>query len=60
MAEKLRADDSRLKLTAPTVSGLTSEEEKRFYELFDRLSRTQDPEERKQIKEELAQLTYGC
>jgi len=32
---------------------------KRFYEVSDRLARSQDPEEQKRLKQELARLTFG-
>ena len=34
-------------------------ERSRFFELADQLSATSDPAERKQIKEKLAQMTFG-
>ena len=42
-------------------SGLDAreQEEKRFFEFADRLSRSRDPEEQKCIKEELARMTFG-
>ena len=35
------------------------EEKKRFFDLADRLARSSDPDEQKQLKEELARLTFG-
>lgn len=42
-------------------AGLESkqEEKRRFFELADQLTRTDDPAEIKRIKEELAQITFG-
>jgi len=34
-------------------------DEKRFFELVDRLLRSCDPEEQKLLKEELARMTFG-
>jgi len=34
-------------------------ERKRFFELADRLARSADPEQQKQLKEELARMTFG-
>jgi hypothetical protein len=42
-------------------SGLDAreQEKKRFFECADRLSRTRDPQEQAQLKEELARMTFG-
>jgi predicted DNA-binding protein len=34
-------------------------EKKRFFDLADRLARFSDPEEQKQLKEDLARMTFG-
>ena len=34
-------------------------ERKRFFELADRLARSSDPEQQKQLKEDLARMTFG-
>lgn len=34
-------------------------EKKRFFDLADRLARSSDPEEQKQLKEDLARITFG-
>jgi len=42
-------------------SGLKAREneKKRFLELADRLARTEDPEEQRRLKEDLARMTFG-
>lgn len=42
-------------------SGLEAQEQekKRFIEIADRLTRSRDPEEQKQLKEVLARMTFG-
>jgi hypothetical protein len=42
-------------------AGLESKEaeKKRFFALADRLAQTQEPDERKKLKEELARMTFG-
>lgn len=42
-------------------SGLEAQEQekKRFLEIADRLTRSRDPEEQKQLKEVLARMTFG-
>jgi len=42
-------------------SGLAAREQerKRFFDLADRLARSHDPEEQRQVKEELALMTFG-
>jgi hypothetical protein len=42
-------------------SGLDArdEEKQRFFEYADRLSRSRDPDEQAQLKEELARMTFG-
>ena len=42
-------------------SGLEAreQEKRRFFECADRLSRTRDPEEQAQLKEQLARMTFG-
>lgn len=35
------------------------QERNRFFELADRLAHTRDPEEQKQLKEDLARITFG-
>ena len=34
-------------------------EKKRFFDLADRLARSSDPEQQKQLKEDLARMTFG-
>ena len=42
-------------------AGLEAQErkKKRFFDLADRLARSSDPEQQKQLKEDLARMTFG-
>ena len=59
-ARSSKASASRI-IADLVESGLDAreQEEKRFFECADRLSRSRDPEEQKRLKEELARITFG-
>ena len=60
LAQTSKASTSRV-IAGLIESGLDAreQEKKRFYEVADRLARSQDPEEQKLLKEKLARLTFG-
>jgi len=60
LAQTNRTSTSRV-IADLIESGLDAREQerKRFLELADRLSRSRDAEEQRQLKEELARMTFG-
>jgi len=60
LAQKSRASSNRV-LVDLIEAGLESKEaeKQRFFELADRLTECDDPEEKRRLKKELARLTFG-
>lgn len=60
LAQKSRTSSNRV-LVDLIEAGLESKEteKKRFFELTDRLTECDDPQEKQRLKEELARLTFG-
>lgn len=61
LAKTKKASASRV-IAELVETGLDAEERERerFLEIADRLTRSDDPAEQKQLKEELARLTFGA
>lgn len=61
LAKSRRTSASRV-IADLVESGLEAEEQerRRFLDLADRLTRSDDPRERERIKEELARMTFGA
>jgi hypothetical protein len=60
LAKTRRTSTSRV-IADLVETGLDAEEQerRRFLELADRLTHTQDPQERERLKEQLARMTFG-